>query len=357
MRWDGVLAETNAVHSVSNSFVRTLLVVGLLLLCGCTRHLVLNNHWMGSLDDWQRQADLIFIAVIQKHQFDTWPYIRLTISPKDDFGAPNLWKVLRREVLVETVLRGKEARKIISVYEVVWTGGTTGDWNATSEGERDLFGVRIEDGMYHVFGDWWRSIRPVTTGPHKQLPLDDSHSFWERIALMNWWIPGDPSARIRYPFFHYSDPVGALAGWRTVKLERGLLRHPSSNVRVAACRELLEMRGWGQDECWEMLSESEREHLHDSGSRCCSAADIAAWRADTASHSAEWHWSQSPFSDRESRRIYTTMNNSRLRTEFCRLWEREYPDDHDNGCPTNEPLPATLVTAQGDVPLVGPWPR
>ena len=349
---------TTAAFPVSKAVVRKLLVVTLLLLsCGCTRRLVLNNHSTESRNDWLRQADLIFVGVIQKHQFDTWPYIRLTIPPKDNFGAPKQWNVLRREVRVETVIRGRETRKVIDVYEVVWTGGAMGDWNSTQNGERDLFLVRIEDGMYHVVQDWWRSIFTVTTGPHKQLPLDDSHPLWERIALMNWWIPGDPSARITYPQFRLSDPGGVLEPWRRMKLLRGLVRHPSSNVRLTACRELLEMGSWGQDECWEMLSESEREHLHDGGHRCCSAADVATWRLQEASHNAEWYWLQWPFKDRESRRLFTAINNPVLRSEFCRLWQRDYPDDHDTGGPANQPPPATIVTARGDVPLTGPWPR
>jgi hypothetical protein len=43
----------------------------------------------------------------------------------------------------------------------------------------------------------------------------------------------------------------------------------------------------------------------------------------------------------EDRRRLAAINDSRLRPEFCRLWAREYPDDHDNGCPADRPPPAT----------------
>jgi len=51
------------------------------------------------------------------------------------------------------------------------------------------------------------------------------------------------------------------------------------------------------------------------------------------------------------------MNNRKLRAAVCRLWQREYPDDHDNGCPADRPPPATIATEKGDIPLIGPWPR
>jgi len=69
---------------------------------------------------------------------------------------------------------------------------------------------------------------------------------------------------------------------------------------------------------------------------------------------SEW-WNRDP--DREERRFLTTFNDSRLRAEFCRLYVQEYPGDNDNGYPADRPPPATIVTAEGDVPLIGPWPR
>jgi len=204
--------------------------------------------------------------------------------------------------------------------------------------------------------DWLRSIFPVTSGPHPLLPLDDSHPLWERIALMNWWVqPNDERAKITYPHFRTNDPGLALGQWRVVKLERGLVRHPSSNIRVAACRELLMIGGWGQDECWETLSEAERAHLSDSGYLCCSATEIADSRQKRALWAPDRWWATAR--DREPRRLLITINNATLRKEFCRRWEHEYPGDLDNGCPADQPPPATIMTAQGDVSLIGSWPR
>jgi len=255
------------------STVRPALMLGLLLLCECGPRLVFSPTM--SSDAMLQRSDLVFIGVIQQQSLERWPFFRLVTN--NDPGMAKYWKILRREVRIETVLRGTESRPAIDVYEIFWTDGTSGDWNSTREGERDLFLVRRESGRYHVVRDWWRSIFPVTTGRHDRLPLNDSQPLWERVALMNWWIASaDSSTRITYPYFRYSDPGNALDLWRIVKLERGLARHPSPGVRVPACRELLLLSGLGQDECWETLSDSDRSHLHDSGYFCCSAHDVAS---------------------------------------------------------------------------------
>lgn len=72
-------------------------------------------------------------------------------------------------------------------------------------------------------------------------------------------------------------------------------------------------------------------------------------------HGAEWYWNRYP--DLETRRLMTAMSNVRMRREFCRRWTAEYPHDRDSGCPADQPPPATYVTEQGDVPLIGAWPR
>ena len=172
---------------------------------------------------------------------------------------------------------------------------------------------------------------------------------------MNWWIAqGDDSVRIAYPYFQYNDPGNSLSLWRTVKLERGLLRHPSPGVRVPACRDLLALGGWGQDECWEMLSESEKSHLRDGGYVCCTSESIATARRQFQEHNASWWWPR--YTERENRRLLTTANNKKLRAEICRLYAREYPGDQDTGCLADQP-PATIVRENGDVPLIGVWPR
>jgi hypothetical protein len=300
------------------------------------------------------QASHIFVGVIQKHHFDSWPIFRFTV-PCADRDSAKYWKVLRREVRVETLLRGAKLQGVIQVYEIFWTGGANGEWNATRNGERDLFFVRLESGRYHVVGDWQRSIYPVTSGPHSHLPLDDSRPFWERIALMNWWVErSDDTAHISHPDFQYNDPGGALSLWRTISLERGLVRHPSPGVRVPACRALIS-GGFGQDECWEALSDNDRSHIHDGGWVCCSADEVTAQRRNFRARGVPWWWTS--YRTRESRRLLTTVSDPKLRAQFCDLFTREYPGDLDTGCPADQPPPATIVTERGDVPLLGPWPR
>jgi hypothetical protein len=231
--------------------VRVLLGLSLVLLCGCHRaELTFNWSPQMTADQMLDRASLVFIGVIRDQQIEPRYAFHWIASPRQQSPTDRYWRGLSRKVEVETVIRGTESRKMIDVYEIFWTGGATGDWNSTDEGERALFMVRIENGRYHVVRDWLRSVFPVTTGPHDRLPLDDSHPLWERVALMNFWIPNaDPPARITYPQFRYIDPGNALGLWRTLKLYRGLVRHPSAGVRVPACRALLELGGWRQDEC------------------------------------------------------------------------------------------------------------
>jgi hypothetical protein len=334
--------------------MRPFLFGALVLLNGCGPGLIFNSSQDMSREEMLARASHIFIGVIQKHKIESWPLFRLKV-PGEDPASAKYWKILRREVRVETVLRGTEPRKVIDVYEISWTGGATGNWNSTQDGERDLFLVRVENGRYHLVRDWWRSIFPVTSGPHSRLPLDESSPLWERIALMNWWIErSDDATQITFPHFSYLDPGGVISLWRTVKLERGLVRHPSPGVRVPACRELL-LGGWGQDECWEMLSASDKAHLSDGGSLCCTAGEIAAARRRVQERNASWWWSN--YTGREERRLLTAVNNRKLRAEICQLYEREYHGDKDTGCPADHPPPATIVTERGDIPPIGAWPR
>jgi hypothetical protein len=154
-----------------------------------------------SREEMLDRASLVFIGMIQKQEYDSGPFLRWSGGRK----------LLRREVRIETVLRGTESRKIVDVYEVLSGLGTSGDGNNTQDGARYLFLVRVENARYRVVRDSSRSIFPVTAGPHLRLPLDDSHALWERIALMNFWIErADDKARISYPYFRYHDPAGAL---------------------------------------------------------------------------------------------------------------------------------------------------
>lgn len=292
-----------------------------------------------------KRVDLVFVGVIQDQQFDWWPAFQGTMQFANPEEAKH-WQVLRRRVRVETVLKGSEPRPALDIFEIFSVGAADGDWNLTDVGERHLFLVRRESRLYHVVRDWRRSVFRMGNGPHPRLPLDESHSFWERVALMEWWVPrNDADARMGTP----NDPGRALSQWRILKLERGLKRHPSQSVRLTACRLLLG-EGWNQDECWDALSDSEKAHLSDRGYRCCSEAEIVTARRKIKERGAHWWWRNYP--DRELRRLITTASVQSVREEGCRLWKREYPDDHDNGCPPNRPLPATIVTEKGDVPLI-----
>jgi len=324
----------------------------LLTLAGCGHVFVMNR--VQTRDELLSRATHVLVGVIENQELESaWSY-RASV-PSDD-GERKYWRILRRRIRVETVLFGSENRKTIDAYEVFWTGGTTGDWNSTADGERAVFLLRLEDGYYRMVQDWERSIFTVTTGSHGRMPLDDSHALWERIALMNFWIKGaDGGTRITYPYFRLLDPGRALSTWRIVKLQRGLLRHPSAGVRVPACRELLLLGGWGQDECWEMLAGEERVRLHESGYLCCSTSEIASWRTRNEKRETAFWWKN--YRDREDRRLLTAINSKRLRPEFCRLYEAEYPGDRDTGCPANLTPPATIVTEAGDVELRGAWPH
>jgi len=328
--------------------VRFFLLGVVLLLAGCGPGLEFNDSQRMSSKEMLWRADHVFIGVIQEHYFEPWLFFALNI-PDEDPERTKYWRIVRREVRIESVLRGVEPRKVANIYEICWMGGRMGDWNSTQNGERDLFLVRVENGRYHVVRDWWRSIFPVTTGPHSRLPLDRTYDFWERIALMNYWIERS-GATTWIDFKHIG---GAFSLWRRVKLQRGLVRHPSASVRVQACRELL-LSGWGQDECWDALSEDDRAHLADGGHRHYSADDISAIRQRWLGHDAAWWWTGS---DRETRRLLTAVSNRKLRTDICQLYSAEYPGDLDTGCPADQPPPATIVTEQGDVPLNGPWPH
>ncbi len=258
------------------------------------------------------------------------------------------------------MFRGAETRKLIDVYEIIWIGGgNSGDQNRTRNGERALFMVRREGGHYRLVRDWSRNIFRVTSGPHNRLPLDDSHPLAERIALLNFWVPDSiPSTDIS---FNDADAGDALNTWRVIKLYRGLVRHPNPRVYLDACATLVQWSGgWGQDECWESLTESDREHLRDGTYERygiytrLTALDVERQRSDWNDATAADTWRDT---DLQHRRMLTAINNRRLRPEFCRLWAREYPGDHDNGCPADRPPPATIVTENGDVPLLGPWPK
>jgi hypothetical protein len=223
--------------------VRLILIFAIFLLTGCAPGLVFNISEM-TPDQMLQRADHVFIGVIVDQQLQAWPFFRVPGQKPGD------WAVLRRRVRLENVLRGSESRKEIDIYEIFWTDGTTGDWNHTDDGERDLFLVRTENGKYHVVRDWWRSIFPIRSGAHAQLPLDESHPFWERVGLLMAWVQPDWSPALGY--WHRNDPGNVLGRWRTTKILRGLLRHPNVDLRLMACENLIEnliREGFVQDHC------------------------------------------------------------------------------------------------------------
>jgi len=303
-------------------------------------------------DQMLERATHVFVGVIEKQELETWPFFRV---PGENAKA---WKPLRRAVRVEMVLRGSEAQSVVGIYEVFWTGGANGDWNLTYEGQRYLFLVRLDNGRYHVVRDWWRSIFEVGSGRHTRLPLDESRPLWERIALLMWWVQPDWSGALRD--FWRNDPGRALGEWRAAKLLRGLLHHPDRNLRLFACEELLFYRT-AQDECWDGLDSKDRSLLktHHNAIQLANAwAENRRWEARAPEKWAEFLLPKSLSSENMAAlRLFTTINNRRLRRHFCREFQRQFPWDNDHGCPADRPPPATVVTQDGDVPLVGGWPE
>jgi hypothetical protein len=332
--------------------VRYIVAAALLLLTGCGPGLVFNAANDMSKEQMLARATHVFVGVVTRQEFESWPFLRFSI-PGESVSKAKYWKILRRDVAVETVLRGNITSKTVAVYEFSWMGDKSGNWNNISDGDRVLFLVRVENGRYHVVRDWWRSIFPITTGPRAFVPLDQSRPLWERIALMNWWVPARPDVRVAYPRFRYADPGNVLGFWRTAKIQRGLVRHPSRDVRTAACADLIALT-WGQDECWTDLSPEDRNYLV---VRYYTAKGIEDGRLNFQKLPASWFWAR--MTSLEERRLLTTVSNGQRRKEFCALYRREYPGDTDNGCPAERHPPATVVTERGDVPLPlnGNWPE
>ena len=86
-----------------------MIAAAFLLLSGCGPGLVFNSSVM-SANEMMARASHIFVGVIQKQQFESWPFLRFSF-PGMDSPTAKCWKVLRREVRVEMVLRGAESRK------------------------------------------------------------------------------------------------------------------------------------------------------------------------------------------------------------------------------------------------------
>jgi hypothetical protein len=125
--------------------VRAFLVCAFLGLSGCGPGLVFDSTQEMSDEEMLARASHILIGVIQKQEIEWRPFFRLRM-PGDDPATAKYWKILRREVRIEMLIRGVESRKVVDVYEIFWTGGASGPWNSTQNGERALFLVRVENG-------------------------------------------------------------------------------------------------------------------------------------------------------------------------------------------------------------------
>jgi hypothetical protein len=320
------------------------------LLSGCGPRLTFHPA-AATQDELLGRASLVFIGVIEseelEYQLPFRLFWRVDSPPPAEEG--DYWRILRRRVRVETVLRSEERRPLVDVYEIFWLGGATGKWNDTQIGERAIFLVRPENGQLHVVQDWVRCIYSVSYGARRNVPLDESRPLWERIALLYYWI--DPAEAESKPYntpWGIQDPGNVLSEWRKAKLWRGLLRHPARNVRLMGCNALIRM-GNGQDECWDAMSEAERRDLQPTEVKPTETL-VQEERQRDAKWDPAWMWKT--YSSVDDRRLQTAHSNPRIRQAACALWAREYPTDPDNGCPADRPPPATVVRAQGEVPIL-----
>lgn len=294
----------------------------------------------------------VFIGTIEKHEYPNELLFRVSGEDAEH------WRVIDRRVRVEMVLRGFEPHSVIDIYEAIPTGGANADSNSTHDDSRYLFLVRLEDGHYHVVRDLQRSIYPVYSGRHDRLPLDDSRPFWERFALLQWWVQPDRSGA--FGNLQNSDPALVFGEWRRAKVLRGLLRHPDAEVRLAACEDLLHM-SMAQDECWDTLAAIDRQKLTKFHNVF---PPEAVWNTNRAFEAhAPQGWGQIvgggelSFEAINKLRLFTTISNPTLRREFCAKFQKRFPEDKENGCPVDRPPPATIVTQDGDIPLTGEWPK
>jgi len=322
-----------------------------LLLTGCGPGLQFDKSPTMTAGQMLDRATLVFVGVIERQIFVNWPF--LTVPGEDS----NNWRVLNRRVRVEAIALGKEPRKVIDVYEIFAIGGATGDWNSTQNDGRYLFLVRLENGRYHVVRDWWRSIFPIGSGKHDRFPLDSSRTVWERAALLQFWVGS--GYRPAFPANNHLDPGRALGRWRLSKLLRGLLRHPDPRLRLAACETLL-LWGRSQDECYDQLDPRRRTQRGEYWNGVVPADEWSgnrSWEKELALR--DWESLLARKTDAgiiDEMKLFTTVNNRELRQKFCQLFQQEFPNDHDNGCPADQPPPATIVTEDGDIPLLGEWP-
>lgn len=146
--------------------------------------------------------------------------------------------------------------------------------------------------------------------------------------------------------------------WRQVKIWCGLLRHPNRAIRRAGCEQLLHLGRWAQDECLNQFSPQDRAQLirHFNVIQ-----PEQSWREIRVLQPAaeRWRWLLgAPKLDRghlDELRTYTEISIRGLRERFRLDFQRRFPKDRESGCPADPTPPATIATANRDVPLLGEW--
>lgn len=97
--------------------MKWLFVAGLLgLLCSCGPRLTFHSA-AATQDELLGRASLVFIGVIEseelEYQLPFRLFWRVDSPPPPEEG--DYWRILRRRVRVETVLRGEERRPVVDV--------------------------------------------------------------------------------------------------------------------------------------------------------------------------------------------------------------------------------------------------
>lgn len=287
------------------------------------------------------RATLAFVGVIRSQKFINWPW-----SP----GGEG-WGMLLRRVTIEAIARGQESRKEIDIYEYYGMLGASGNWNATFNGYRYFFLVRKEGDRYHVVRDWWRSIFEVRSGYHDRFPLSSGAPVWERFALLSHWPGRGWEGRIVSPMSH--DGALGIGLWRRARILRGFLRHPDTRLRDSACEALL-MEHQLADGCFWQLPAARGE----ATGRIYSGSQLRErWEenkrleAEGLASAMRLLWETDIEESYDQLRILTTISNFAVRRRICDLLRGRIPRETDHGCPPNRPVPASYVTADGEVLL------
>ncbi len=124
---------------------------------------------------------------------------------------------------------------------------------------------------------------------------------------------------------------------------------------MAACEDLVDL-GRAQDECWDALTAEDRQRLNQVWNMVRPEDSWKQNRKFETMTDVYWDWALQPL-DMDQLRLFTTINNPKLRREYCAKFRERFPHDAENGCPADQPPPATIVTQDGDIPLVGAWPK